>query len=80
MSMPDDLRIAYENFTLLATAKGFSFSGMMMRVNPPAVYVIGNVTEKGHDLAELFREFANFLNQKTEAGQIEVAVPPEFVN
>lgn len=74
MSMPDDLRIAYENFTLLATAKGFVFSGMMMSIDPPAIMVIGNVNEKGHDLARLFREYAKLLDEKTESGQIE---PPE---
>lgn len=74
--MPDDLKLAYENFTLLATAKGFVFSGMMMSVDPPAIFAIGNVTERGHDLAKLFRMYADLLDQKTDAGQIERPVPP----
>lgn len=80
--MPDDLKLAYENFTLLATAKGFVFSGMMMSIEPPSIMVIGNVTEKGHELAALFRTYADLLDQKTEAGQIEqpAATPHDKLN
>jgi hypothetical protein len=75
MSMPDDLRIAYETFTLLATKYGYAYAGMMASTDPPSLVVIGNVTERGHDLATLLREYARILDEKTDAGQIEKAIP-----
>ena len=78
--MPDDLKLAYETFTLLATSKGFVYSGVMISLNPPSLLVIGNVTEKGHDLANLYREYAKLLDQKTDAGQIELPPAPEMAN
>jgi len=75
MSMPEDLRIAYETFTLLATKHGLSFAGMMAGVDPPSLFVIGNVTERGHDLAVLLRTYAQIIDEKTDAGQIEKEIP-----
>jgi hypothetical protein len=73
--MPDDLRIAYETFTMLATKHGLSFAGMMAGANPPALFVIGNVTERGHDLALLLRTYADIIDEKTDKGQIEKEIP-----
>lgn len=75
MSMPQDLRIAYETFTALATKHGISFAGMMAGVDPPSLFVIGNVTERGHDLALLLRTYADIIDQKTDAGMIEKEIP-----
>lgn len=75
MGLPDDLRIAHETFTLLATKHGYSFAGMMAAVDPPALVVIGNVTERGHDLATLLRQYAQILDEKTDAGQFERPIP-----
>jgi len=75
MSLPKDLQTAYETFTMLATKHGLSFAGMMAGVDPPSLVVIGNVTERGHDLAILLREYARIIDEKTDAGMIEKAVP-----
>jgi predicted NBD/HSP70 family sugar kinase len=71
----DGLRIAYETFTHLATKHGYAYAGMMACVNPPDLVVIGNVVERGHDLAMLLRQYAEIIEQKTDAGQIEKAIP-----
>jgi hypothetical protein len=75
MALPDDLRIAYETFTMLATKYGYAYAGMMACVNPLDLVVIGNVTERGHDLALLLRQYADIIDQKTDAGQIEKSIP-----
>lgn len=75
MSLPDDLRIAYETFTLLATKHGYAFAGMMTGTNPPSLVVIGNVTERGHMLAVLLREYAKIIDEKTDSGQFQQEIP-----
>ena len=67
--LPDDLLIAYQNFTLLATKYKYSYAGMMVGLDPPSLTAIGNVTEKGHELAQLLRKYADILDEKTEKGQ-----------
>ena len=68
--LPDDLLIAYQEFTLLATKHGFAYAGFMMRVDPAALVGIGNVTQNGHELANLLREYAEILDRKTEEGSL----------
>ncbi len=70
MELPDDLLIAYQNFTLLATKLGFAYAGFMMRANPTAFIGIGNVTENGHDLARLLREYADILDRNADRGTL----------
>jgi len=69
--MPDDLKFTYEVFTRTATEKGYAFAGMLMCANPPSIYAIGNVKEKGHDLAALFRQYADIMDNKTTEGRVE---------
>lgn len=69
--LPDDLLIAYQTFTLLATKYKFAYAGMMIGTEPLSLVAIGNVTEKGHELAQLLRKYADILEEKTEKGQIE---------
>lgn len=69
--LPDNLAYAYKIFTEIATEEKFAFSGMLMRGDPPALVVIGNVTERGYDLANLFRAYADIMDQKTSTGQVE---------
>jgi hypothetical protein len=69
--LQEELKFAYEMFLHQATEKGFAFSGMMMRIDPPAVLVIGNVKESGHALASLFRQFADTVDNAESAGNIE---------
>ena len=69
--MEDDLRNAYDVFVLLATRYGSAVSGLMMGTNPPSLAVIGNCTERGHDLARLHRVFADLVDAKTDSGGIE---------
>ena len=73
--MDSDLKLALDTFTLLATHRGMSFAGMVIGVTPPAVYVVGNVTEKGHDIAKLFRQYADLLDEKVNAGQVQTEQP-----
>lgn len=68
--LPDDLLIAYQTFTLLATKHKFAFAGMMTRVDPPALVALGNVTEKGEELVQLMRQYADILEDRTERGMI----------
>jgi hypothetical protein len=68
---PDDLLIAYQNFTLLASKYGFAFAGVMMSADPPSILVIGNVTEKGHEFVRLLREYADIIEEKIDRGQLE---------
>lgn len=70
--LPSDLLIAYQTFTLLATKYKFAYSGMMIGAEPPSFVAIGNVTEKGHELADLLRKYADILDEKTDKGQFEV--------
>lgn len=69
---PNDLQLAYETFMLLSTHYGFAVAGMAIAINPPALMVIGNVNERGHDFAKLLREFADVMDSKTDKGQIEI--------
>ena len=69
--LPDDLLIAYQTFTMLATKYKYAYAGMMVGMEPPSLVAIGNVTEKGHELAELLRKYADILDEKTDKGQFE---------
>lgn len=73
--LPDDLLIAYQQFTLLATHHGYSYAGMMVSVDPPSIVAIGNVSERGHELVKLLRTYADILEEKTEKGQLERPYP-----
>jgi hypothetical protein len=75
--LPDDLLIAYQNFTLLATKLGFAFAGFMMRPDPALYVGIGNVTENGHQLASLLREYADILDKAADEGKLP---PRTFAN
>lgn len=69
--MKSDMKTALDTFTMLATVNGMSFAGMVIGMNPPSVCVVGNVTERGHDIAKLFRQYADLLDEKTDAGQVQ---------
>jgi hypothetical protein len=75
-TMPEDLRQAYETFVLLCTHYKVTFAGMAFRAEPPSMYALGNVTERGHDLAELFRLYAEVVDRKTDKGQIQDTQTP----
>jgi len=70
-ALPDDLLIAYQTFTLLATQYKFAYAGMMIGTEPPSIVAIGNVTEQGHQLVELLRKYADILEERTNAGRLE---------
>jgi hypothetical protein len=80
MAMPDELMIAYQNFTMLATKHGFVYAALMVGTNPPDILVIGNVTERGHEFADLLRKHADLIDQKTSAGQVTTGVIPPNAN
>jgi len=77
MPLPEDLKAAYEVFTLLAIKRGYSYAGLMLGLDPPSITIIGNVTERGHALATLLREYANIVDDKTANGQVEPDLPPK---
>ena len=68
--MEKDLRAAYDVFALLATRRGYAFSGLMMGGDPASLFIIGNCSEHGHDLADLHRTFASVVDSKADAGRI----------
>lgn len=78
MPMPQDLKIAYETFTMLALKHGYLYAALMIGKTPPEPLVIGNVTERGHALASLLRMHADYIDKQTEAGL--VATPKPTVN
>jgi hypothetical protein len=69
--MNEELMLAYQKFLLLASEQDYNFAGMMIRVNPPSLVAIGNVTQKGHELANLLRKFADMLDEKTKKGLLQ---------
>jgi hypothetical protein len=68
--IPDDLLIAYQQFTILATKYRFAVAGFMMAAEPTRYIGIGNVTENGHELANLLREYAAILDTTTTEGKL----------
>ena len=56
---------------MLATKYKYAYAGMMICVEPASLVAIGNVTEKGHELATLLRKYADILDEKTDKGQFE---------
>jgi hypothetical protein len=76
MALPDDLKAAYENFTMLALQHGYIYAAVMIGLKPePSITVIGNVTERGHDLAKLLRMHADLIDKKEDTGQVEPTPP-----
>jgi hypothetical protein len=75
-NMPDDLKLAYETFVLLCTHHKIVFAGMAFCPEPPSMYALGNVTERGTDLAELFRLYAEIIERKTVSGEIMTPETP----
>jgi hypothetical protein len=76
MPLPDDLKAAYENFTMLALQHGYIYAAVMIGLKPkPSVNIIGNVTERGHDLATLLRKHADLIDEKENSGQVEPTPP-----
>jgi hypothetical protein len=69
--LPEELMIAYQNFTLLATKHKYAYAGFMMSADPVEMVGIGNITEKGHELAILLRRYADIVDDKTGKGLIE---------
>jgi len=69
-NLPDDLLIAYQEFTLLATKYKFAYAGMMIGSEPISIVAIGNVTEQGHELVELLRKYADILEDIINAGKL----------
>jgi len=75
MDFTDDLKIAYETFTMLCTQKGYTFAGMALKTSPPAAaMILGNVHERGHDFANLLRAMADLVDDRVDAGMTETPV------
>jgi hypothetical protein len=68
MAMPQDLKIAYETFTMLALKHGYLYAALMIGTKPLDPLVIGNVNERGHALANLLRMHADYIDKQTDAG------------
>ena len=69
--LPDDLLIAYQNFTLLATKYKMAYIGVMISAEPPALVAIGNVTQQGSEFTDLLRKYADIIDEKFDAGMVE---------
>ena len=70
-NIPSDFQIAYEHFMLMCTKYNYSFAGMAIRVDTPAILAIGNATERGHDFAKLLRSYADLVDEKQSAGLVK---------
>ena len=75
MGMSPDLQRAYDSFTMLATHYGLSYAGLAISIEPPAVYAIGNVTERGHNFAKLLRAYADLIDEKENSGMVDQDQP-----
>ena len=69
--LPDDLLIAYQSFTLLATKYKMAYIGVMLGNEPPVLVAIGNVTQQGSEFTDLLRKYADILDEKIDAGLVE---------
>ena len=80
MAMPSELLAAYQTFTMLATKHGYIYAALMIGTKPPDPVVIGNVTERGHELADLLRKHADYIDKQTAAGRVTTGVIPSNAN
>jgi hypothetical protein len=69
--LPDDVQFGYNTFLQIANDANCVFAGLMMRVDPPFIAVIGNVKETGHNLATLLRKYADIVDDAHISGNIE---------
>ncbi len=69
MAMPQDLKTAYETFTMLALKHGYVYTALMIGTKPIDPLVIGNVSERGHALANLLRMHADYIDKMTNEGK-----------
>jgi hypothetical protein len=77
MPMPEELRIAYQIFTMLALKHHCLYAALMIQKEPLDTLIIGNVTERGHELANLLRMHADYIDKQTAAGNIATGeIPP----
>jgi len=70
-TFPEVVMFAYNTFLKVATEEKCVFAGLLMRENPPAIAVIGNVTETGCAFADLLRDYADIIDKSTADGRIE---------
>jgi hypothetical protein len=80
MALPSELLAAYQTFTMLATRHGYVYAALMLGGKPLDAVVIGNVTERGHELANLLRMHADLIDQKTSDGQVTIGELPSNAN
>ncbi len=80
MSLPQDLKTAYETFTMLAIKHGYIYAALLIGTNPVDPLVIGNVTERGHALASLLRMHADYIDKMTDAGKVATPEPAPNAN
>jgi hypothetical protein len=70
--MDADVKIALETLLRLCNKAGISFGGMMMRLHDrPFVSTVGNVVARGSEMAELFRQYAQIVDDAVDADRIE---------
>lgn len=75
---PEDLLKAYQTFTMLCAHYGIFYTALAMRENPYGLYVIGNLSDSGHQLASLLREQAAMIDLKASSDLIvETPVVPK---
>jgi len=80
MAMPDELLIAYQTFTMLALKHRYLYAALMIGTNPVDPLVIGNVNERGHELANLLRMHADYIDKQTSEGKVTEGVIPSNAN
>ncbi len=71
-AIPPDVMITLESLIRLCNTHKILFSGMMIRLNEPSfVTTVGNAVEKGSDQAELFRQFAQIVEDAVTVDKFE---------
>lgn len=65
---------------MLATKHHYLYAALMIGTQPVDPVVIGNVTERGHELADLLRKHADYIDKMTDAGKVTTGVIPPNAN
>lgn len=70
--MEPDVKIALETLLRLCNKNNIAFGGMMMRLEErPFISTVGNVVQRGHEMAELFRQYAQIVDDAVDANRVE---------
>ena len=75
--LPEDLQEACVNLLRIASKHKASFGGMLIRLDGelPFISCISNITHTSSQMAEIFRMYADLMEQK-ERETVTIDIPP----